>query len=408
MKLRIRRTVALNKFMNVRHSWPTRASLGAVLGMATFALTFETALAAEMFHRAYHRDQFKTALRRISFYARRSWLGLSLSRDRVYVFCNGLSLPQLTAMRRFLLRRASKTEAGQSYADLAYVSALMALQTADHPEFNARIDQFGQDADHLLKTIQTTPSLATEIPEEKDKEQFSVEKAAEALADFSSLMAAQAMPWFVLSGTFLGIVREGGFLAHDYDIDVGVMADTADLPRMTAALQADPRFHCSDLETQASFERDATGKLICHQRPVFLKISHQGGIHIDIFVHYHEGGAIWHASSLFRWDNSAFDLAPYDLAGVAVLGPADADRYLTENYGTWRVPLVDFNSALDTTNQQVVRNPLSVAIFLRRIWLAARANPAGANALLRALVRAGYIEANATGGYHFIPAAFKT
>jgi len=79
---------------------------------------------------------------------------------------------------------------------------------------------------------------------------------------------------------------------------------------------------------------------------------------------------------------------PYAFCGTTVLGPADADRYLTENYGNWRVPVKTFHSAVDTTNQRVVRNPLSVAIFLRRALMA---DAAGRAALLRVLQQGGYI-----------------
>jgi hypothetical protein len=120
-------------------------------------------------------------------------------------------------------------------------------------------------------------------------------------------------------------------------------------------------------------------------------------VHVDVFIHHREGPVIWHASSLFRWDNAAFDLVRYDLAGTVVLGPGDADRYLTENYGKWRIPVTQFNSAVDTTNQHLVRNPLSVAIFLRRIWLIAAERPAQAKTLLALLRRGGFIRGEGEG-----------
>ena len=51
--------------------------------------------------------------------------------------------------------------------------------------------------------------------------------------------------WYVISGTFLGIVREGGFLAHDYDIDVGITVDPEHpevLDAMIEQLGRSPRF----------------------------------------------------------------------------------------------------------------------------------------------------------------------
>jgi hypothetical protein len=406
MAFALNRSAAVNKFLNVRHSLPVRMVIGGLAWVFTLIVTGEPALAGESLHRLWRRDQFRKGLRRLSFYARRGWPRLNLSRDMVFVFCSDLTLPQLAAMRRFLMRRRGAHAPGLVAGDLAYVSAMEVIQAADTPAFAPALARFTADADAILAAIADTPADLPILPAEKDSATFALDQAAAALADFADCLARGGYPWFVLSGTLLGIVREGGFLPHDYDIDAGVMADAVDIPALVATLNADPRFHCNDLEDQTTFERDPTGRMQVIRRPVFLKVSHQGGVHIDVFVHYRDPGVIWHASSLFRWDNSDFDLAPYTLTGTPVLGPADADRYLTENYGAWRIPVTEFNSALDTTNQHVVRNPLSVAIFLRRIWMAARANPAGAAALMRALERGGFVVAGHDGRRRFDPGVF--
>ena len=72
----------------------------------------------------------------------------------------------------------------------------------------------------------------------------------------------------------------------------------------------------------------------------------------------------------------AFDLADYTLAGVPVLGPADADRYLTENYGDWRTPVTEFNCTTGTPNLVISRTFRSVALFLTRLAHFAHGDPA--------------------------------
>lgn len=401
---RLKRVLKPGRFLNRAHPGWLRWPLGAAAALFTFLATFEPVLAREMARRVIRQDEFHRAARRASFYARRSWMRLSLSRDMVYVFCNQMQQDELLALRRFLLRRETAHPPGLVACDLAYVSAMQSLVLAADParpaDTQAALARFHQDAGAVLEAIRLTPADLPALPEEKDRANFALDRAAEALADFAAEMQRLGLPWFVLSGTLLGIVREGGFLKHDYDIDAGIMADAVDVQALRAALTAGGCFRCSELEWQSHFTPGPAGEAagpVVTRCPVFMKISHANGIYIDIFVHYAEGDTIWHASSLFRWDNSAFDLAPYSLAGTAVLGPADADRYLTENYGNWRVPVTEFNSALDTTNQNVVRNPLSVAIFLRRIWMAARSNPEGAEALRQALARGGFIRAEGEG-----------
>ena len=51
---------------------------------------------------------------------------------------------------------------------------------------------------------------------------FVINDAIMALSEWNELFAKEKYKWFVISGTFLGLIREGGFLKHDYDIDLGI------------------------------------------------------------------------------------------------------------------------------------------------------------------------------------------
>ena len=64
-------------------------------------------------------------------------------------------------------------------------------------------------------------------------------------------------------------------------------------------------------------------------------------------------------------------------------GPADADRYLTENYGDWRTPVTEFNCTTGTPNLVISRTFRSVALFLTRLAHFAHGDP-GEYAKLRA------------------------
>ena len=171
---------------------------------------------------------------------------------------------------------------------------------------------------------------------------FSVEDARTALVDLADALPVEQWRWYVISGTFLGIVREGGFLAHDYDIDVGVTFDPEHpevLDDLVAALRRSPRYVVKKLDDAQTVVEVEPGRYAVERAPALVKLIHENGINVDVFVHHRDGDRLWHGSSIHRWENSAFDLTDYTLAGVPVLGPADADRYLTENYGDWRTPV---------------------------------------------------------------------
>ena len=125
--------------------------------------------------------------------------------------------------------------------------------------------------------------------------------------------------------------------------------------------------------------------------PALVKLIHENGINVDVFVHHREGDTLWHGSSIHRWENSAFDLADYTLAGVPVLGPSDADRYLTENYGDWRTPVTEFNCTTGTPNLVISRTFRSVALFLTRLAHFAHGDPGEYAKLRETLVADGML-----------------
>jgi hypothetical protein len=63
-------------------------------------------------------------------------------------------------------------------------------------------------------------------------------------------------------------------------------------------------------------------------------------------------GFLVHGSDAHQWWNTAFELAPVTINGVAYLGPSDADRYLSENYGNWTSPVGFWDWAVDTPNHR--------------------------------------------------------
>ena len=83
--------------------------------------------------------------------------------------------------------------------------------------------------------------------------------------------------------------------------------------------------------------------------------------------HYFDNDIIWHGSSYHRWENKIFDIETYNLHGVDVYGPKDSNLYLTENYGEWKTPVTDFHFNTGTPNLSIVKNPSSIAMFIKRI-----------------------------------------
>lgn len=323
--------------------------------LAALLLTRCSSLARWMFQDTRQGRDLVVSLRRAAWLLRCGPVPL-LRRDSAFDFTVDMPTPVLRDVADIAAQRGR-----QGAQDRLRIAARRLSLASDDAALHAA---FAAQAQDLLSRVDLSNPVAEVQTPEASKRLVRVEDAARALADLASVFEGLETEMFVLSGTFLGLIREGGFLEHDYDIDAGVMGQGADLAAIRRAVDRAPMFVHLRTDIQASFP----GTGVDGPRPMLMKIRHVSGVPVDLFFHYPTvDGRIVHGSSLHHWFNSPFDLAPYRLAGVDVMGPADADRYLTENYGQWRIPVTEFNCTTDTTNLEIVRHPSSIAHFLCRL-----------------------------------------
>lgn len=195
---------------------------------------------------------------------------------------------------------------------------------------------------------------------------IALSNAIQAFDDFNHLVESMAGCFFLISGTFLGLVREGAFLGHDYDIDVGCYDSEFSLEELLQAVQMSEAFFLKEVGHDIVMSED--GLSIKERGPVMVvKILHRSYVTIDIFIHYQRGGAVVHGDAIHLWSNSRFELATYLFYGRPCYGPANPDRYLTENYGDWRVEKRDFDCDRDTPNLIFQQTPHAYLYLLEKI-----------------------------------------
>lgn len=161
------------------------------------------------------------------------------------------------------------------------------------------------------------------------KSYFTRKDAQRALLDFKYVLDKFNIKFFLVSGTFLGCIREKNIIKHDYDLDIGVFDNLYNIEKA--------------ILNEGYFKILFINKYI-------LKVQHLNGIHIDVFYHYKKNGLIYHNSRYDVWWNSNFRLKEYLFLGKHFLGPDDYNKYLTENYGLWQKPNLNFSNLLDTPN----------------------------------------------------------
>lgn len=388
------KSYGLLNFLNRSHGPAFRHGVGAAAWVGTLAVTGRPPIAS-LVRQQFLVDETKYAFRLAGWVLRRGWPGVETVTDDFFDFTQGAGPADLDALEAFIARRRTALPEHLWRADDLFVRAarLHAQLDAGARDVRDLEDDFRRRADALLPLISAPHGVRSASTTERTGD-FSVDDARTALADLAEVLPVAQWPWYVISGTFLGIVRENGFLAHDYDVDVGITADPGHpevIPAMIRTLEESPRFVVKKVDEAQSLVATGPGRYEVRRALALVKLIHENGINVDVFVHHREGDVLWHGSSIHRWENSVFDLAEYRLAGVDVLGPADADRYLTENYGDWRTPVTEFNCTTGTPNLVITRSFHSVALFLTRLAHFAHGDPAEYAKLRATLVADGLL-----------------
>lgn len=164
------------------------------------------------------------------------------------------------------------------------------------------------------------------------------EEAKRNLKDIAETLDYLNCHWWAEAGTCLGAIREGGFIDHDTDIDVG-LTDTdkvwylaRELMKKGFALKHD--FGTIDNGFEFSWMRH--------------------GVKTDFFFFYRDGDIMWHSA----WDKGkqlfldfpAYlfkDLKTIEFKGFNIKVPNPPEEYLEKRYGDWKTPVKNWDWAND-------------------------------------------------------------
>ncbi|MBK1733886.1 hypothetical protein CKO15_01040 [Halorhodospira abdelmalekii] len=392
-------------YLNRPHSIIERAALALIGFTGCLAITASPTLARQLAGE-FWQDDFKESLRRAHWYATRGWPRIGrVDSDPFFCVSDGLSLTESKALLRWVDQRARRSrrlpETEARCARLCTLAQCVHRATlAGHVDCaQERLVEFWDDTDDLLARLSAWRERLGERcgppgsrpPGPPRTGDFARDDAEAALHDVAHLLPLERWRWMALTGTFLGLYREGDFLPHDFDIDLGLLACEVDLAALRQRLERSPRFVSVRSDEQYRLHRTSAG-LGIERLPVLIKAVHRTGIAVDFSLLHQEEGVWWHGSTLHRWEHAPMERIEYELRGVKILGPRAGDRYLSEAYGDWRTPRHSFNCTSDSHNLVVVRNLLSVSLSLKRLaWHLSQDDAEGYDALLEQLLRQGLL-----------------
>jgi len=240
--------------------------------------------------------------------------------------------------------RAAWQSRSRGPADLVSAVRPLALAAARAGEIETAASLLRE----AITLIVTGQAEARKVPDDR----LGGRAAWQAIVDLCEALDAARIRFFFAAGTALGLVRQGGPLSADSDVDVGIFETDWDRDALIKVFTEHPRF---DLDL--------------HPQTQKVSLRHRGGSPVDVFRFYREGERVWHDGVFVRWYNSPFRVVRQEIRGLRVPLPAETDRYLTENYGDWRVPRPGFDAFTgDAPNLEVTWPEYQRLHFLRRAY----------------------------------------
>ncbi len=391
--MKFNKSYRLLNFLNRKHSLALRYFFA--LSAYLFVLLFgRSRILAKASARDFIEDDFKVGFRRLAWFGRKCTPSANFIEDHYFDFTVDLTSEEKIAIERFLDR---KKQASDYEMDTLYLMASdihEEVRSGNNLEsLKQKINLFYDTADRVVKDKVIESGISGYIEKKIDREgDFNKEDAVEALHDFAALLPISEWNWYVISGTFLGLHREGGFLSHDYDIDVGLDGDSKIiLENLIDKLSESSVFELKKIDSHLELLKDESGSRYLNESISLLKLVHHNGLNIDIFIHYNIDGVVWHGSVIHRWENTAFELELREFEGLQVMAPKNADLYLTENYGDWRTPKTEFDCTTGTPNLVVSKNFLSTALFVKKLVYTSISSQKEYMKLKKVLIQSGVI-----------------
>lgn len=253
-----------------------------------------------------------------------------------------------------LLRKYGQLNDALAILDKALASNLKSAQLLNSVAI--LLKEKGELTSALAKFREAIRALQTRrhTPPTRPRAYMDVKVAHTALLAFKSAMASIGVPFFLVSGTLLGLVRDGDLLPHDKDMDVGL---DWGVPREVLLERLFERgFGTPEIGLRAT-QADRDWQMSVVHR--------ETGIAIDLFFFKPDGQMLWcgfnHRPTPLLLCFQQFALQPITYLGEEWLVPHPPEQFLQEIYGSgWRVPDPYFDSIISGYN----RSPKSLQVAL--------------------------------------------
>ena len=284
----IKKSYKLIEFGNKDHNILVLLCIAIFAFTLTFVSTFSFSCAKLSFNQVFKKN-VKSALRRVAWFVRNSYLKIRLISDDNFDFTEDLDFNEVLIIEKFLKKRETKLKKENFLAEYLFLLSYKLhffAKNKDIKSLKIELDKFLQVSNSLLDFILNNRPKTFKQTTKKTKDNFDFSKNAKNMLEtFAKYIKREDYPWYVISGTFLGLHRERGFLKHDVDIDLGLdFENIKDINKLIEDLKQIPDITIKNIiyMPNIKIEKD---EIFYDNKIGTIKLVDSSGIQIDFCIH---------------------------------------------------------------------------------------------------------------------------
>jgi tetratricopeptide (TPR) repeat protein len=212
-------------------------------------------------------------------------------------------------------------------------------------------------------------AFQTFLPEDQKKEEgakipFNSALCRETMDELIDILEGDGIRPFPIAGSLLGLFRDGKFMEHDKDADIGIFINNyEEIFEMVSKICKVPKFTAPDMVNRPKESR-------CWNVAIY---DDSRNMVVDLFFFHSESTyskfGVYTSIGIVKWAFTPFELERKILAGKEYWLPENIEQHLVEMYGeNWREPIEVWDSLLNCPNLTLDSQPAAIYFGLMRLW----------------------------------------
>lgn len=218
--------------------------------------------------------------------------------------------------------------------------------------------------DNALEMYDIALQQVSPIPGEKDNlAPFDASECRNSMDEIINILECDNIKVFPIAGSLLGLYRDGKFMDHDKDADVGIFVENYDeIFSIVSKLCINSKFSAPDMIKSPKESHEWNVAIYDDERITV----------VDLFFFYrkenHIEYGVYTPCAVLKWTFPLFNLVRQTLAGKEYWLADDIEQHLRSLYGDWKTPVKVWDSILECPNISLSSRPVVLYFGLIRLY----------------------------------------